>query len=376
MLVKASEFLTPSNNLSKQWKGVVKDNNDPLKLGRIKCLILGLTSEDADIDSLPWISCINPTGLGGSSDSSSFAVPELESEVIVEFPTRDIYFPVYVGYWQHSLTHQTDFNEDYPNSYGFRDSTGNKFFVNKQKGFAEFIHAAGSAIRFEDDGGITIRSRRKVRFESDDGATDYEFDMQEGGMRSNPKAETEQGGAAHAVTSKSYREEVGTKVQSINGGKDITIDGSEKKQIGGDKGLNVVGNVAETIGGDKSTLISGQTEVTYGLGYKESVVLGEIVREIIAGNYTVDITAGNLSFITKVGSVDLGNLIGKLAIDLAGNAKLSGLLTDVEALAVASVKGPLVQLGPGAAPVLTQLTSPVVDFITGAPTIGVPTVLA
>ena len=139
-----------------------------------------------------------------------------------------------------------------------------------------------------------------------------------------------------------------------------------------------MGNKSETIGGDTSVLHSGKTEVTYGLGKTESVVLGNIVNELLAGNYETNIIAGNVVLDTKAGSIDIKNLIGAVSLDIAGNLTAKGLLATLEALTICQIKGTLIQLGGDTAigPVLTQITSPLVDNITGVPTIGVPTVLA
>lgn len=376
MLLDAPEFMRKSNNLRKEWKGIVVFNADPLKLGRVKCSILGLF-ESGDEASLPFIACKNPAGLGGAADSSSFAVPEVGSELTIEFPFEDVYAPFYTGYWQHGLSHQVEFNEDYPNSYGHRDSTGNVMLVNKAKKTAVYTHASGSSIGFSGEGDIVLRSARSIKLESADGQTMTDFDMQTGGMKSTPKEETEQGGQKHAVTANAYREEVKSKLQRIEGTKDVSIDGSEKKQVGGDSASNVAGNVAKVIGGDVSELTAGKTEKTYALGITRSIVLGDVIQEIIAGNYGVDVAAGNISLTTKAGSIELGNLIGNLSIDLVGNPTLKGLMTSIQGLATAEVKAPLVNLGPSPlGNVITTLTSPLVDNITGQPAVGSPFVLA
>ena len=138
------------------------DAEDGLKLGRVKCTIAEIF-DDTDPDNLPWCFPKNGTGLGGQGTSSgdpvggsSFFVPEVGSELLVTFPYGDIYTPVYSGYFQSSLTHQTFFNDDYPNSYGFADSVGNKIKVNKTSGAAEVDHQSGAKFTLDTDGNMVV----------------------------------------------------------------------------------------------------------------------------------------------------------------------------------------------------------------------------
>lgn len=156
MLIKLNEWLKRTDNLSIPHRGIVKDNIDPKKLGRLKVEILNLlVGETVD---LPWCYPNNPYGLGGKTDSSGFSVPEIDSELVITFPFKNIYMPVYIGYWQNELIHQTDFDTNYPESYGFRDSTGNIFHVNKSLNTAKFTHKTGSSIEFLANGSINIIS--------------------------------------------------------------------------------------------------------------------------------------------------------------------------------------------------------------------------
>ena len=56
------------------FRGIVVDNLDPKKLGRIKVLIS--IYEDLDIDDIPWAFPELSTFLGNSQNSISFSVPE------------------------------------------------------------------------------------------------------------------------------------------------------------------------------------------------------------------------------------------------------------------------------------------------------------
>lgn len=155
MIIKPLEHLKKVDNLKMTHKGIVVFNNDPKKLGRVKCTIKG-QFEESDDTKLPWVFPLNSYGLGGKSDSSLFSVPEVDSELAIVFPYDDIYMPMYIGYWQSTKTHQVRFDEDYPESYGGEDSTGTFWIVNKTKSFIEFEHTSGTKVRINNEGVMTL----------------------------------------------------------------------------------------------------------------------------------------------------------------------------------------------------------------------------
>jgi len=160
VLIKINEWMKPNRNLAQPHRGVVKDNADPLKLGRLKIeisnLLVGTTAD------LPWVYPQNPYGLGGASTSSGFSVPEINSELVVVFPFKNIYAPVYTGYWQNTTNHQSVFDTNYPESYGFRDSKGNIFHVDKTAGTTKYTHHTGSYIEILNNGDININSSAAI----------------------------------------------------------------------------------------------------------------------------------------------------------------------------------------------------------------------
>lgn len=155
MFIKYMDWLNKQKNLKIPHRAVVKDNDDPDKLGRIKVVIKDLL-EGISIDNLPWIYPRNPYSLGGRVDLSTFSVPEIDSEVSVVFPYNNIYFGFYTGYWQSEITHQTLFDEDYPESYGKIDSTETWWKINKTQEYVEFRHVSETTIRIDKDGNIYI----------------------------------------------------------------------------------------------------------------------------------------------------------------------------------------------------------------------------
>lgn len=155
MLVRYPEFSEKTFPLREDYLAVVVSNNDPQKLGRIKCAIAGIL--EGDEESLPWAVGMQPSGLGGQSGLSFFAVPEVGAQVMVRFLYGDVYAPVYVGFLQNRQTHQPDLDGVYPESYGWLDSTGTKLRVDKSEGKVEIVHGpSGSTITLDGNGNLTI----------------------------------------------------------------------------------------------------------------------------------------------------------------------------------------------------------------------------
>ena len=160
MFIKYIEWLDKQNNLKVPQVGIVKKNDDPKKLGRIKVVIQGLL-EGLSVDSLPWIYPNSPSGQGGRVDLSEFQVPEVDTEVVVDFK-GSIYHGFYSGYFQSERTHQTLFDENYPDTYGKIDSTVSWWRVNKSEEYSEYYHVSGTTIRIDKDGNLYIHNPGNV----------------------------------------------------------------------------------------------------------------------------------------------------------------------------------------------------------------------
>ena len=166
MLIKLPEMLKRRSPLEGLHLGVVLFNEDPKKLGRIKVMIQGIWDE-VPVNKLPWCYPVNPYGLGGDEDVSWFSVPEVGNEVVVWFPYLDPHLPYYIGYLQSTKTHQPDFDVNYPEMYGWVDSKGNKFIVDKQEDYILFKHHSGSYVKFLSDGTVEVKVTKDIKFDVD-----------------------------------------------------------------------------------------------------------------------------------------------------------------------------------------------------------------
>lgn len=142
----------PSEN--ENYMGIVADNNDPKKLGRLK--VFCSLYEDLDLEALPWCFPTLDVFLGNSPDSISFSVPEVGSQVRVQFPTKDKYAPYYTGCELNERNKCTFFDDDYPNCYGFKDSVGNFTKINKRTGRNIYQHMSTTNVEISKDGTTTF----------------------------------------------------------------------------------------------------------------------------------------------------------------------------------------------------------------------------
>jgi len=154
MLINIADFFPRNTTLFRKYKGVVVDNNDPKKLRRVKCIVQDLLV-DSDHSKLPWIYPEVPSSLGGKTDSSSFSVPKIGSELTLEFNNDDIYQGFYIGYWVSGSNSNSEFFSDYPNEWGFVDQ-GFKFKHNSVSNQTTVVHSSGTTIKINPDGKIEL----------------------------------------------------------------------------------------------------------------------------------------------------------------------------------------------------------------------------
>ena len=142
-----------ANPTTMSYIGDVIDNRDPKKLGRLKVRI----SAYADLrdEALPWASPILGSH-GNSQDYGGLNVPEVGSQVRVTFPSKDFTAPYYSGAELNERTRTTFFDDDYPNTYGYKDSVGNFVRINKERGTAQVQHSSTTNLQVTPDGSIKV----------------------------------------------------------------------------------------------------------------------------------------------------------------------------------------------------------------------------
>ena len=155
MLIKPFSILFKDqvSDTAMSYLGVVEDNNDPKKLGRLKVRVAPYS--DLETEELPWAYPKLGTH-GNSAEYGGLNVPEIGSQVRVEFPSRDLTAPYYSGAELNETNRTTFFDEDYPNTYGYKDSVGNFVRINKERGTAHFQHYTSTNAQVAPDGSMKI----------------------------------------------------------------------------------------------------------------------------------------------------------------------------------------------------------------------------
>lgn len=138
------------------YLGTVEDNNDPEKLGRVRVRVA--VYADLATDDLPWASPLLGSH-GNSQFSGGLNIPEIGSQVRISFPSRDLTAPYYSGAELTQKSRVTLFDENYPNSYGYKDSNGNFIKIDKTAGTTHWQHESTTNAQVSSDGSITIAIR-------------------------------------------------------------------------------------------------------------------------------------------------------------------------------------------------------------------------
>lgn len=192
MLVNFTDSFSKHNKLDIMYVGTVVKNDHPEKLIKVKVQIPDLFN-NIKTEDLPWFPLFFSTGLGSSSYTSTTCIPEVGTEVVVQFPYRDIYHGIVTGILRNKIQRQNDPNdvdkeiaepafsesyfsnpveqtysidmeEDYPNSYGWIDSIFNFFKINKIKKTFQARHSSDTKMKVDEDGNTSVHIKGNLKF--------------------------------------------------------------------------------------------------------------------------------------------------------------------------------------------------------------------
>ena len=342
-------------NLTGFYRGVVEDNKDPLKAGRVRIRIHGLhtpkiTKNDIEgipTDELPWAEPCMPIHEGSISGFGSWAVPLQGSQVMVFFensnPSEPRYFASLPGIPE-SKEQYSNNNRETNKSDGFKDPDG-QYPVNGRLGEPDF-HRLSRGISKETlvttknnerDLGVPTAlggswSEPISPYNSQyphnhviatHGGITIELDSTPGSTRlhlyhpSNSFIEIDNNGNMVVKND-------GEKYEIIAEGKNIhikqqrnlTIDAGSKKRIAEDETIEINGskeeqitnNMSQTIGGNKTEDIGGNK--TEDIGGNKTEDIGGALNITVTGaaNITSDgTTTVTAPTINLTGTVNLAN---------------------------------------------------------------------
>ena len=153
---------TPLLQKNSTFAARVVDNNDPLKLQRVKIRIQKLHRGVVDAD-LPWAS---PVSLmtQGNNQVGAIKIPVNGSQILVEY--LDDYTILYKGDFVTSSSAIPELtNTNYPNCYGYTDRSGNKFLVDTQTDTVTFTHLSGATLSITATGDIIVKAKASLQLE-------------------------------------------------------------------------------------------------------------------------------------------------------------------------------------------------------------------
>lgn len=207
--------------LDGMYRAVVEDNNDPLKVGRVRVRIFGLHTENKTrgaVDGIPtehlsWAEPCLPVAEGAISGYGIFCVPLQGSHVMIFFENGNLNKPIYFGSLpgiSSERAQRTDFNDPagkYPDKLGsdFHSKAKSKYPHN----FVIAVHG-GHYIELDSTPG---NERIKVFHKS---GTNTEINKD------------------------------GKEIITIVDDQQITITGDQTENVGGNVTITVVGNVTVT----------------------------------------------------------------------------------------------------------------------------------
>lgn len=168
--------------------------------------------------------------------------------------------------------------------------------------------------------------------------------------------------------------------------------GGLKTKVAGDYSITVLGQTNESYArprtvtlalSDTKTMLAGVDSTTVLAGsITRTVVAGNMSDSVATGNFSTSVGAGNLSTTVGAGNASMSVGAGNLSLSVgAGNASLSsGVITSILAGVIANVSAPVVKIGNsvigGVVVGVPGPPGPHIDFLTGLPIIGLPTILA
>lgn len=160
-MISLAELLKGKNDFGDQEDtGRVIDNNDPLKLGRVK--LRTARNKSVPKDLVPWSRPADSGVANAGKGVGSTNIPPMGAKVMLTHDGGDPHFPAYRGtpatadvYNENNEGNpHADQNGDYPWVRGFKDIAGNVFRVNMKEGkeSLSFTDVHGNCITLDKNG--------------------------------------------------------------------------------------------------------------------------------------------------------------------------------------------------------------------------------
>lgn len=136
-----------------KYRGIVTDNKDPQKMGRLKLLIPSVLEDVCSGWALPCLP------YGGANQQGLFMVPEVDAKVWVEFEKGDINYPIWVGtFWEKEGDPPISSAKEEPTTRLLQTKSGHILQFDDEDGKEQIrlYHPAGSEIIIDPNGSISL----------------------------------------------------------------------------------------------------------------------------------------------------------------------------------------------------------------------------
>ncbi|PWV47729.1 type VI secretion system Vgr family protein [Chitinophaga sp. S165] len=142
--VKLPPVAIPAEPLCETQSAIVKDNHDPLGLGRIRVKFHWMN----DTEKSPWIRVTTPHAGGGKGQ---FFIPETGEEVIIGFEGDVATKPFVIGSVYHRAAGNT-FSNAGNDVKALQSRSGNKLILNDKEGSVHLTDKGGADMKFDGAG--------------------------------------------------------------------------------------------------------------------------------------------------------------------------------------------------------------------------------
>jgi len=135
-----------------KYRGIVVDNADPDKRGRLKLRVPALLGETDTDWALPCFPC------GGLANQGWYAVPQVDAQVWVEFEAGDLNYPIWTGtFWQQAGDVPSEV-QDPPSTTLLKTPKGHKLLLeDKDDAEAiELVHKGGASLTIDKNGSVAL----------------------------------------------------------------------------------------------------------------------------------------------------------------------------------------------------------------------------
>lgn len=136
-----------------KYRGRVRDNEDPERLGRLRVIVPSLFGEEETTWALPALP------FGGLSQQGMFFIPEVESQVWIEFEEGDVNRPIWTGvFWNRTQDLPEDASKDRPTTRVLQTPSGHKlqFFDEDGDRRIALVHAGQAELVMAEDGSVEL----------------------------------------------------------------------------------------------------------------------------------------------------------------------------------------------------------------------------